>query len=128
MQDGENGPVIKHGYTMTTPIRFDSVIQEIKEFSQLNPDHYPIILSLENHCNEQNEQLMAASLKRIFADKLFLIPEMCSNIDKLPSPNQLLGRIIVQGTGFIENWRSNFRRDKITVSHLGNQLSRMNRF
>jgi len=106
--------VVKHGYTMTSPIGFDSVIVEIAEFSKLNPTHFPIIISIENHCNELNQGLMAQSLRTIIGNKLFLIPELCSNYELLPSPNQLRGRILLQGTGSIANWRPQFTRIQTT--------------
>jgi hypothetical protein len=34
MQDGEDGPIIKHGYTLTAPVSFESVIEAIAIFSE----------------------------------------------------------------------------------------------
>ena len=51
--DGNEGPIVKHGYTATSSITFDSIIDQIDQFcrEEDNINHTPIVISLENHCN-----------------------------------------------------------------------------
>lgn len=113
--DGSAGPIIKHGYTITSAITFRSVVEAVAEFSQLNPEHFPIILSLENHCGAQNQLLMAEILEQTLGGRLFTMPRACSNTDRLPSPNQLRGRVLIQGTGAVAQIRPAFRRELLPV-------------
>ena len=55
--DGEDMPIIYHGYTKTTKMKFEDAIKAIAQHSfesteSMNCD-YPMILSIENHCNIQ---------------------------------------------------------------------------
>ena len=50
IHDSSNGPIIKHGFTLTASILFDQAIKEISLFSTKYPNHTPIFLSFENHC------------------------------------------------------------------------------
>ena len=52
MEEGNVVPVVYHGRTMTSQILFRDVIEAIRNFIQLNPDTFPILLSLENHCRK----------------------------------------------------------------------------
>ena len=44
------GPLIYHGHTLTSKIRFRDVIETIKEHAFVTSD-YPLILSIEDHCS-----------------------------------------------------------------------------
>ncbi|XP_072108186.1 1-phosphatidylinositol 4,5-bisphosphate phosphodiesterase delta-1a isoform X2 [Mobula birostris] len=95
--DGPNGePVIYHGYTLTSKILFKDVIQVVNNYAfKVSP--YPLILSLENHCSVEQQNVMAQHMKTILGDKL-----LSKIIDgkvptKFPSPEQLKGKILVKG-------------------------------
>jgi phosphatidylinositol phospholipase C delta len=126
--DGSQGPIIKHGYTITSAITFKSVIEAINEFSVLNPKHFPIILSLENHCGINNQIVMATIIEQTLKDRLFVIPRICSNKDRLPSPNQLRGKVIIQGTGNIEEMRPSYRKEQLLVNARTGRLQRTTKF
>lgn len=51
VHDGSDCPIVKHGYTPTPSVNFDDVIHSVRRFIDLEPNHTPIILSIENHCN-----------------------------------------------------------------------------
>ena len=54
-----DGPVVKHGYTPTTRIPFEEVMQAIHEnFDQ----DFPLLISIEQHCSVANQALMAEVL------------------------------------------------------------------
>ncbi|XP_072911151.1 1-phosphatidylinositol 4,5-bisphosphate phosphodiesterase delta-1a isoform X2 [Hemitrygon akajei] len=95
--DGSNGePVIYHGYTLTSKILFKDVIQVINNYAfKVSP--FPVILSLENHCSIEQQNVMVQHMKTILGDKL-----LSKTIDgkvptKFPSPEELMGRILVKG-------------------------------
>jgi hypothetical protein len=98
--DGDNDePVIYHGFkdfAMTTePILFKDVIKAIKE-NAFNSSHYPVILSIENHCSIKQQFVMATHMSDIFGDMLFKNP--CDPDKKeLPSPYELRNKILVKG-------------------------------
>ncbi|KAI9294158.1 PLC-like phosphodiesterase [Neoconidiobolus thromboides FSU 785] len=100
--DGVNNePVIYHGYTLTSKILFKDVIQTIKDNAFIISP-YPVILSLEVHCNLIQQDVMAKHLKDILGDILITtrFEELTNdNINelRLPSPNQLLNKIILKG-------------------------------
>ncbi|CAH6791774.1 Plcd4 [Phodopus roborovskii] len=58
---------------------------------------YPLILSLENHCSWEQQQTLAQHLTEILGEQLLnaTIDEL--QMDKLPSPEQLQGKILVKG-------------------------------
>lgn len=44
-KDSTQGPIIKHGYTLTAEITFEDAIKSIMKFCYENPEHTPIVLS-----------------------------------------------------------------------------------
>ncbi|XP_032896683.1 1-phosphatidylinositol 4,5-bisphosphate phosphodiesterase delta-1 isoform X2 [Amblyraja radiata] len=95
--DGKNGePVIYHGYTLTSKILFKDVIQIIDAYA-FKASQYPLILSLENHCDVEQQNVMAHHLKTILGNKL-LTRTMDGKVPThFPSPEQLKGMILVKG-------------------------------
>jgi len=92
--DGPDEPIVTHGLTLTSKIRFRDVIKVIKEYAfETNP--YPVILSLENHCSEEQQSIMANMFVTEFDD--LLATEDLSENNILPSPNKLLRKIILKG-------------------------------
>lgn len=89
-------PIVYHGHTMTSKIRFSDIIQSIKVFLTFNPDSYPIIFSLENHCSLPYQETMADDLTNILGDLLY-IPTESSLEGALPSPERLRGMVVLKG-------------------------------
>nr|XP_027200058.1 1-phosphatidylinositol 4,5-bisphosphate phosphodiesterase gamma-2-like [Dermatophagoides pteronyssinus] len=93
--DGPDGkPVIYHGHTLTSKIRFIDVIQTINEHAFIT-NEYPIILSIENHCSLPQQRYMANIFLEIFGNKLVTEP-LDKNGREMPSPNQLKRKIIIK--------------------------------
>lgn len=67
--DGQNEPVVYHGHTLTTKIFFRDVVHAIKRYA-FQASCFPVILSLEMHCNLQNQKKIAFYLKSILKDEL----------------------------------------------------------
>ncbi|PIO00677.1 hypothetical protein AB205_0083920 [Aquarana catesbeiana] len=96
-QDEE--PFITHGFTMTTEIPFKEVIEAIAE-SAFKTSPFPVILSFENHVDSAKQQAkMAEYCRNIFGDALLTEPLEKYPLQpgfSLPSPQELLGRILVK--------------------------------
>jgi phosphatidylinositol phospholipase C gamma-1 len=93
--DGTDGqPIIYHGHTLTSKIRFIEVIKCIKEHAFATTD-YPVILSIEQHCDIPQQRIMAKQFKEVFGDMLLVQP-IDTSAQSLPSPNQLKGRVIIK--------------------------------
>uniref|UniRef100_A0A8C2MQ05 Phosphoinositide phospholipase C n=1 Tax=Cricetulus griseus TaxID=10029 RepID=A0A8C2MQ05_CRIGR len=95
--DGPGGePIVYHGHTLTSRILFKDVVATIAQYAFQSSD-YPFILSLENHCSWEQQQTLAQHLTEILGEQLLstTIDELL--MDKLPSPEQLQGKILVKG-------------------------------
>lgn len=93
--DGADGrPIVSHGRTMTTSVLFADCITVINRYAFISCD-FPLILSLEVHCNPEQQVAMVKIMKETFKDQLILEPLM-SNCYILPSPEELKGRILVK--------------------------------
>lgn len=54
---------------------------------------YPVILSLENHCSKEQQEVMAQYLISILGDKLLRTPLENVTAGELPSPNVRLSKL-----------------------------------
>ncbi|XP_060046040.1 1-phosphatidylinositol 4,5-bisphosphate phosphodiesterase gamma-1 isoform X1 [Erinaceus europaeus] len=93
--DGPDGmPVIYHGHTLTTKIKFSDVLHTIKEHAFVASE-YPVILSIEDHCSIAQQRNMAQYFKKVLGDTLLTKP-VDIVADGLPSPNQLKKKILIK--------------------------------
>lgn len=93
--DGADGrPIVSHGRTMTTSVLFADCITVINRYAFITTD-FPLILSLEVHCNPEQQLAMVKIMKDTFKDQLVLEP-LLTNSFVLPSPEELKGRILVK--------------------------------
>ncbi|KJE92479.1 hypothetical protein CAOG_08700 [Capsaspora owczarzaki ATCC 30864] len=110
--DGSDGePIIYHGHTLTTKIRYVDVLKAIKTYA-FKASPYPVILSFENHCSIPQQVIIAKYLRSIFHDAL--LDNYLVGIDsetQLPSPEQLKYKILVKAKGN--------KRDDPTMSGVG---------
>ncbi|CAK8673512.1 unnamed protein product [Clavelina lepadiformis] len=94
--DGDDDePIIYHGYTLTSKIKFADVIEAVRDYG-FKASSYPVILSLENHCSVQQQNKMAEILKNTLGSKLLTAP-VDPQENTLPSPEQLKGKVLVKG-------------------------------
>ncbi|XP_019896059.2 1-phosphatidylinositol 4,5-bisphosphate phosphodiesterase gamma-2 [Esox lucius] len=92
--DGPNEPIIYHGWTRTTKIKFEDVVKAINDHAFVTSE-YPLVLSIEEHCCVEQQRQMARIFKEVFQDKLLTDPvELMA--EQLPSPAQLKGKIILK--------------------------------
>lgn len=93
--DGADGrPIVSHGRTMTTSVLFADCISVINRYAFISSD-FPLILSLEVHCNPEQQLAMVKIMKDLFKEQLVLEP-LLTNSFVLPSPEELKRRILVK--------------------------------
>uniref|UniRef100_A0A087Y7R1 Phosphoinositide phospholipase C n=1 Tax=Poecilia formosa TaxID=48698 RepID=A0A087Y7R1_POEFO len=102
-------PVVYHGYTLTTKILFKDVIRTVEQHA-FEVSAYPVILSLENHCCEEQQEVMAEYLTSILGDKLLKSPLDHPTTGDLPSPNDLMYKILIKN----KKLKSQIRREDKT--------------
>ncbi|XP_062860343.1 1-phosphatidylinositol 4,5-bisphosphate phosphodiesterase gamma-2 isoform X2 [Trichomycterus rosablanca] len=92
-----NGPdeaIIYHGWTRTTKIKFRDVVKAINDHAFVTSE-YPVVLSIEEHCDVKQQKFMAQFFRDTFQDKLLYEPVEL-DAEQLPTPNQLKGKIIIK--------------------------------
>lgn len=95
--DGEDGePIVRHGHTITSSETLENVAVAIHSHAFTHGQPYPVIVSIENHMSKEQQLRAAEILGRVFGDSLFVPPEEGRNIDDLPSPESMRGRIIIK--------------------------------
>lgn len=92
--DGDDGPIVNHGRTFTSSVSFESVINAINHYA-FKASSLPVILSLEVHCNIENQSKMVDIMVKTFGDKLVTQP-LKENETSVPSPLELRNRILVK--------------------------------
>lgn len=92
--NGSDGPVVMHGRTLTTQVSFKDVMSTISKYAFVKSP-YPLWVSLEVHCNPQQQAMMAAIIKETCGSKLVTEP-LDSSTEQLPAPSQLMHRILIK--------------------------------
>ena len=68
----KNGKVVvTHGGTMTTSAPFGAMIEAIEAHGFV-ASAYPVIVTLENHCKEKGQKVIAETLQTVLGDKLYV--------------------------------------------------------
>ncbi|XP_068612358.1 1-phosphatidylinositol 4,5-bisphosphate phosphodiesterase delta-4-like [Brachionichthys hirsutus] len=94
--DGANGePIVYHGHTFTSKILFKDVVGAVGHYA-FKVSQYPVILSIENHCSVEQQRVMAQHLNHILGDKLLKNTLDGKAPIRLPSPEDLMGRILLK--------------------------------
>uniref|UniRef100_A0A8C4UYF5 Phosphoinositide phospholipase C n=1 Tax=Falco tinnunculus TaxID=100819 RepID=A0A8C4UYF5_FALTI len=84
--DGPNGePMVYHGHTFTSKIPFREVVSTLGKYAFKTSD-YPVILSLENHCSMEQQEVLAQQLKSILGEQLLTTTTDGHVPSQLPSP------------------------------------------
>lgn len=89
----KNDPVIYHGHTRTSKIRFIDALKTINRYAFQNSP-YPVILSLEVHTSESQTDKLAYYLTHVFGPLLLKANEL---VEGKYSPEGLKYRVIVKG-------------------------------
>ncbi|XP_034047726.1 1-phosphatidylinositol 4,5-bisphosphate phosphodiesterase zeta-1-like [Thalassophryne amazonica] len=88
-------PVVFHGHTLTNKLLFKDIITTVSQHA-FEVSAYPVILSLENHCSLEQQEVLAQHLISILGDKLLKEPLAHLTSGELPSPNDLKYKILVK--------------------------------
>ncbi|KFQ75250.1 1-phosphatidylinositol 4,5-bisphosphate phosphodiesterase delta-4, partial [Phaethon lepturus] len=95
--DGPNGePMVYHGHTFTSKIPFREVVSTLGKYAFKTSD-YPVILSLENHCSMEQQEVLAQQLKAILGEQLLTTTTDGRVPTQLPSPEELKHKILLKG-------------------------------
>ena len=93
--NGPDGrPIVTHGHTRTTPVLFVDCISVISRYA-FEASEYPVILSLEVHCDAEQQAKMVQILKDGLGERLVLQP-LADNSIELPTPEELKLKILVK--------------------------------
>ena len=90
LHDGYNGPVVYHNWTLTSKINAVEVFKDIA--ANYQKDDLPLILDIEDHLSDFQRNYIKDEMLEIFQDVLYLQDR--TELECLPSPNQLRGKII----------------------------------
>ena len=92
--NGSEGPVVMHGRTLTSQVSFADVMSTISKYAFVKTP-YPLWISLEVHCNPQQQAMMAQIIRDTCGSKLVTEP-LDPSAEQLPSPSHLLNRILIK--------------------------------
>ena len=93
--DGSDGqPQVVHGRTLTSAISFQEAMTTINKYAFVKSS-FPLWISLEVHCSAAQQALMVDIMKEAFGTRLVTEP-LDPTSDKLPSPSELMERIIIK--------------------------------
>ncbi|MCO5565792.1 hypothetical protein L7F22_019467 [Adiantum nelumboides] len=95
-----NEPVVTHGHTLTSKVPFRDVIQAIGKYAFV-ASPYPLILSLEVHTDLVQQDAIAEILRTVLGDKLLQYPLEGHSDSILPSPQELIGKILVKAKNIL---------------------------
>ncbi|KAM7223464.1 putative 1-phosphatidylinositol-4,5-bisphosphate phosphodiesterase 1 [Rhypophila decipiens] len=94
--DGDDDqPVVKHGHTLTTKISFREVIKTVNKYA-FEAVQTPLWISLEVRCSLKTQANMASIMREIFGQKLVDAPLPGVEANQLPTPEQLMNRILIK--------------------------------
>lgn len=92
--DGNKGePIVTHGRTLTKNYSFEKIVKLLSEIAFKN-NKYPLILSLEMHCNAQQRDKIAYYLTKYFGNKVLVLDDQ--TINKQYTVKELIRRVLVK--------------------------------
>ncbi|KAI2628506.1 PLC-like phosphodiesterase [Hypoxylon sp. NC1633] len=86
-------PRVLHGYTLTKEVSFRDVCKAIRESAFVVTD-LPLIVSLEVHCSQQQQEAMVRIINEVW--KGLLLPQPDDDAKFLPAPGTLRHKILVK--------------------------------
>lgn len=95
--DATNGPIVHHGFTLTGRLLLRDVLRTVARHA-FETSPYPVILSVENHCSPEQQDIMAALFLQILGDEN--IYRSSGAASPLPSPEELRGKFLVKAQIF----------------------------
>jgi phosphatidylinositol phospholipase C delta len=103
--DGPEEPIIYHGRTLTSRLPVRDALTAIGKYAFI-ASPYPVILSIEVHCEQPQQDKLADILRATLGPALLDAPMFgevlveehagCAKVEVLPSPEHLKYRILVK--------------------------------
>ncbi|KAL3942518.1 MAG: hypothetical protein SGBAC_003294 [Bacillariaceae sp.] len=94
-------PVISQQQPSFGALPLQVVLKIVEQYISDNPDTFPILLNIENHCSFDVQKIMAKQLYDILGKKgLLVVPDESQAVytkDLLPSPASMIGKVVVIG-------------------------------
>ena len=90
--EGDN-IIITHGYTLVSKLNLVDILHELKS-SAFVKSSLPVILSIENHCDEYHQNIMAQKFKEILVD-IYIFP-YAKKPQYLPTLKELQNKFIIK--------------------------------
>ncbi|KAJ6222450.1 hypothetical protein RDWZM_000995 [Blomia tropicalis] len=120
--DGDDEPVVFHKHTLTTKVKLSDIVETIAKYA-FKTSPYPVIISLENNCQQMNSQRKAAKIFRDGFGNLLITEPLIDDETRLPSPNDLKNKIIIKGKR-LPKWDNEKLIDELENKHrLAKELS-----
>lgn len=88
-------PIVMHGYTLTSPVGFREVCRAVRE-SAFETSNLPLIISLEVHCDFEQQELMVQIMKEEWAGLLVEKPHDGCPKERQPRLEELLNKILIK--------------------------------
>jgi Ca2+-binding EF-hand superfamily protein len=88
-------PIITHWHFPVNYLDFKVVLTNIKEYA-FRKSEYPVILSIENHCNDFSQNLMAAYFLEVFGRDNIYVLDVDNPPLQYPSPHDLRKKFIIK--------------------------------
>jgi Ca2+-binding EF-hand superfamily protein len=88
-------PIITHWHFPVNYLDFKVVLGNIKEYA-FRKSEYPVILSIENHCNDYSQHLMAAYFIEVLGIENIYVLDVDNPPLQYPSPHDLKRKFIIK--------------------------------
>lgn len=113
--DGDSEPMVFHGKTLTSKVPVREVCEAIAKYAFVTSP-YPIIISAEIRCSVPQQDIFAMIVHKVFGEALVSTSsEGHPTIDKLPSPEDLKGRVLVKAKNLYVSERERMRPKEVIV-------------
>lgn len=86
------GPVVRHGDTFTSAVAFADCIAAVRDHA-FATSRFPVIITIENHCDEANQTSMASILTTLLTEDVIYVP---TQETMHQSPESLKGRVLLR--------------------------------
>lgn len=101
--DGDEGPMIYHGNTLTSRVSLLDICQAINKYAFMTSP-YPLLISAEIHCGIEQQDQLVDIMNDVFGDSLVQAPiEGRPKIKVLPSPEDLKNKFLLKVQEFISS-------------------------
>ena len=117
--DGPNDKIIiTHGFTLVDDLDLEEILIELRKTAFVNSE-LPVILSIENHLDDEHQAIMVNKIKNILKD-LYVFPRNVKP-DYLPTLSNMKRKFLIKCAG-----RKLWKDDVIPRKPIDNQVNNLN--